>query len=58
MKEYQDLIGKTMIAIAIIIAGFLIAQAITAGSSSIHSGLAYAAEMIRDGLLQTGVASS
>lgn len=57
MKEYQDLIGKIVIAISIIIAGFLIAQAITTGSVNINSGLSSIATLIRDGLLQAGTAS-
>mgnify|MGYP000877801968 CR=1 FL=1 len=56
MKEYQDLIGKIIIAIAIIIAGFLISQAITTGSSYISGGLGNVGTLIRDGLLQLGSA--
>lgn len=37
MKEYQDLIGKTIIAIAIIVAELLIAQAISGAGSNIFS---------------------
>ncbi len=54
MKEYQDLIGKIIIAIAIIIAGFLISQAIITGSNSVLSGIDSLGTLIRDGLLQLG----
>jgi hypothetical protein len=57
MKEYQNLIGKFIIAVAIIIAGFLISQAIITGSSNIFSGLDSIGTLIRDGLLQLGSAS-
>jgi hypothetical protein len=57
MKEYQNLIGKIIIAVAIIIAGFLISQAIITGSSNILSGLDSIGTLIRDGLLQLGSAS-
>lgn len=49
--------GKIIIAIAIIIAGILIAQAITTGSMNVNSGLDRIAELIRDGLLQLGSVS-
>lgn len=52
MKDYQDLIGKVVIAIAIIISGVLIANALSIGFSSIHSALVGMGELIRDGLLQ------
>lgn len=52
MKDYQDLIGRIIIAIAIIISGVLISNALSAGFGNIHSGLAYMGELIRDGLLQ------
>jgi len=54
MKEYQNLIGRIIIAVAIIIAGFLISQAIITGSSNIFSGLDSLGTLIRDGLLQLG----
>lgn len=41
MKEYQDLIGK------IIIAAVIIAGAIEGAGVNIHQGLAYAGEMLR-----------
>lgn len=42
MKDYQNLIGKIIIAIAIVIAGVLIANAIEAGCASIGSQIASA----------------
>lgn len=54
MKEYQNLIGKIIIAIAIIIAGILIANAISSGFSNISSALSQMGGLIRDGLLQIG----
>lgn len=53
MKEYQDLIGKIIIAVAIVIAGYLIAQA----GLEIADKLFPLGEMIRDGLLQSSSAS-
>lgn len=52
MRDYHDLIGKIIIAIAIIISGVLIANALSAGFSNINSGLTYMGELIRSGLLQ------
>jgi hypothetical protein len=52
MKDYQDLIGKIIIATAIVISGVLISNALSLGFSNIHSGLVYMGELIRDGLLQ------
>lgn len=52
MRDYQDLIGKVVIAISIIISGVLIANALSTGFSSIHSALVGIGELIRDGLLQ------
>lgn len=52
MKDYQDLIGKVVIAIAIIISGVLIANALSTGFGSIHSALVNMGNLIRDGLLQ------
>ena len=57
MKEYQDLIGKIIIAIAIVIAGYLIAQAINGAGLQISNRLSHLGELIRDGLLQIGSAS-
>ena len=45
MQEYQHLIGKIIVAVAIIVAAIIIAQAIGG-----------AGESIRSGLLQLGVA--
>ena len=36
MKEYQDLIGKVVIAVAIIISGFLITNALSIGFGQLH----------------------
>ena len=52
MKDYQDLIGKVIIAVAIIISGVIISNALNSGFSNIHSGLGNVGELIRDGLLQ------
>ena len=41
MKDYQDLIGKILIAVAIIIAAFIIANAIENAGSIVYKGLAY-----------------
>lgn len=42
MKEYQNLIGKLLIAAAIIIAGVMISNAIQSAGGSIGSQIAYA----------------
>lgn len=52
MKDYQDLIGKVIIAVAIIISGVMISNALNLGFSNIHSGLGNMGDFIRDGLLQ------
>ena len=39
MKEYQYLIGKIIVAVAIIVAAIIIAQAIGGAGESIRSGL-------------------
>lgn len=57
MKDYQELIGKIVIAIAIILAGSLIANALNLGFENIHSALGDLGTLIRDGLLQIGSAS-
>lgn len=57
MKDYQDLIGKLLIAIAIVIAGVLIAGAINDTGGNMFSALDHLGTMIRDGLLQIGSAS-
>lgn len=46
MKNRQDLIGYLVIAIAIIIAGILIANAISAGFSRIGETIVYHAELL------------
>ena len=56
-EEYQNLIGKIIIAIAIVIAGYLIAQAISGVGLEISNKLFHLGELIRDGLLQIGSAS-
>jgi len=50
MEDYQDLIGKIIIAIAIIISVVLISNTLNSGFSNINSGLAYMGELIRGGL--------
>ena len=40
MKEYQNLIGKLAIAVAVIIAGVLISQAVEAAGGNIGSQIA------------------
>ena len=52
MKDYQDLIGKALIAVAIVIFGVLVSNAITSSSSNLHGALGYLAELVRDGLIQ------
>lgn len=52
LKEYQDLIGKIAIAIAIVIFGFLVAGAITAEFSNKHSAIVNMGDSIRDGLIK------
>lgn len=47
MKEYQNLIGKIFIAIAIIIAAFIVANAIENAGANIHQGLTYTGELLR-----------
>lgn len=42
MKDYQDLIGKIIIAAAVVIVGVLIANAIEVGCASIGSQIASA----------------
>ena len=42
MKDYQNLIGRIIIAVAIVIAGVLIANAIEVGCASIGSQIASA----------------
>lgn len=57
MKEYQELIGKIIIAIAIVLAGSLVANALNLGFANIYSAIGDLGTLIRDGLLQIGSAS-
>ena len=54
MKDYQNLIGSIIIAIAIVIASVIIAQAIEGSGNNNMSGLNSIGTLIRDGLLQIG----
>ena len=47
MKEYQHLIGKIIIAIAIIVAAIIIAGAIEGAGANIQSGLGRLVEALR-----------
>lgn len=47
MKEYQHLIGKIIIAVAIIVAAIIIAQAIGGAGESIRSGLFQLGDALR-----------
>ena len=47
MKEYQHLIGKIIIAIAIIVAAIIIAQAIDGAGESIRSSLLQLRDALR-----------
>ena len=42
MKEYQDLIGKVIVAAAIVVAAWMIANAVTASGGTIGSQIASA----------------
>lgn len=64
MKQYQNLIGLAMVAVAILIAGNLIANAIESGfsnqsshldfvASSVRDGLIHVAELVQDGLIKS-----
>ncbi len=57
-QEYQQLIGRLLIAIAIVIAASLIAGAFTNGIANLTSAISNLATLIRDGLLQIGSASN
>ena len=52
MKDYQDLIGKALIAIAIVIAGVLISNAISAASGNMMGGMDSIGTLVRDGLIK------
>ena len=47
MKEYQHLIGKIIVAVAIIVAAIIIAQAIDGAGESIRSGLLQLGDALR-----------
>lgn len=47
MKEYQHLIGKIVVAVAIIVAAIIIAQAIGGAGESIRSGLLQLGDALR-----------
>ena len=47
MKEYQHLIGKIIVAVAIIVAAIIIAQAIGGAGESIRSGLFQLGDALR-----------
>ena len=47
MKEYQHLIGKIIVAVAIIVAAIIIAQAIGGAGESICSGLLQLGDALR-----------
>ena len=47
MKEYQYLIGKIIVAVAIIVAAIIIAQAIGGAGESIRSGLLQLGDALR-----------
>ena len=47
MKEYQYLIGKIIVAMAIIVAAIIIAQAIGGAGESIRSGLLQLGDVLR-----------
>ena len=47
MKEYQYLIGKIIVAMAIIVAAIIIAQAIGGAGESIRSGLLQLGDALR-----------
>lgn len=47
MKDYQDLIGKIIIALAIILGAAILAGAIESAGLNIHQGLSYLGELLR-----------
>lgn len=47
MKEYQNLIDKIIIAVAIVAAAIIIAGAIEGAGANIQSGLSYMGEALR-----------
>lgn len=50
IKEYQDLIGKIIIAFGIVFAGYMISEAVQDGFSNINFD--YLGKLIREGLLK------
>lgn len=52
MKDYQDLLGRIAIALAIVIFGLVIANSLEAGFSNLHSAIFSMGESIRDGLIK------
>ncbi|OLS02949.1 hypothetical protein [Tissierella creatinophila] len=58
MKNHQYLIGKIIIAIAIIISATLFSNALKAGFISIEYGLGRMGDSIRDGLIQQGTSEN
>ena len=58
IKDYQELIGKLFIAIAIVIFGYLLSSAVKEGmdniSSNLFTAIGHLGTLIRDGLLQIG----
>lgn len=57
LEKYQELVGKIILGVAIIIAACIIANAIVGTGMEIHGALGYLGELVRDGLLQVGSAS-
>ena len=47
MKEYQKLLGSVVIAVAIIIAGIVVANALADGFNTLRSSIAYHGEITR-----------
>ena len=47
MKEYQKLLGSVVIAVAIIIAGIVVANALADGLATLRSTIAYLGEITR-----------
>lgn len=49
----QNLFGYFLIAVAIVIAGIIIANSIRSGFSNLGGSLAYLAELLRSGLIES-----
>jgi len=58
IKDYQNLIGMLLIAVAVIIAANLLANAFTNGISNLSGAISNLATLVRDGLLQFGSATN